>query len=64
MKKHRNILKAKDKIKPQKKNLNEVEISNDKEFKVLAIKMLTEIRRMKKHRTSKKKKKTENTGKF
>lgn len=51
MKKHRNILKAKDKIKPQKKNLNEVEINNDKEFKVLAIKMLTEIRRMNKHRT-------------
>ena len=47
MKKERTILQKKNKIKPQEKNLNEMNISNllDKEFKVMVIKMLTELRR-------------------
>lgn len=47
MRRQRNVLKKNDKIKPQKKTSNEMEIKNvpDKEIKVMVTKMLTELER-------------------
>lgn len=48
MKKHRNMFQMKEKGKISEKVFNETEISNllDKEFKIMAIEMLTKVRRI------------------